>query len=248
MCPPAARRRAAPAPVAADDTPTAVPPYAVVVTAPDPTSPVAAPARASRFARLRAATDRVPTRWFAGIGTAAFLAATAAFGGLDTVAADEAPHLEAGTEHVNDRVALTVQRAVLLDTFTEAGAYADREKGERVLALLVDADNRWDRAQKAAGSDGIAATVTVSGLEEPSSVARLDDAVRNPWLQPGVPASLVITWVVPGDRYAEGQDLEVVISDQTLYTGSFVIDGQYWDDARPGAVVSVPVEDRGDGS
>lgn len=220
----------------------------MVVTEPDPTSPVVQPVRPSRFARLQAATDRVPTRWFAGIGTALFLAATAAFGGLSTVSASEVPHLAGGEQHVNDRVALTVQRAVLLDTFPEAGASA--AAGERVLALLVDAENRWNRAEKVEAQNGIASTIEITALEgvRPTSVARYDDAARSPWLQPGVPATLVLTWIVPEDLFAGGDEVDVVLSDQTLSSGSFVVDGDYWGDPRPGATVSVVAEDRGDGS
>lgn len=222
----------------------------MVVTAPDLDSPPAPPARATRFARLRAATDRVPTRWFAGIGTAVFLAATAAFGGLEAVAVAEVPRLAAGEQHVNDRVALTVQRAVLLDTFPEAGATADPAQGERVLALLVDAENRWDRAEMVQAGGGVASTIGVEALEStpPTSVARYDDASRDPWLQPLVPVALVLTWIVPGDLFTDGEEIEVVLSDQTLWSGSFVVDGDYWSDPRPAAVVTVPIEDRGDGS
>ena len=49
-------------------------------------SPDAAPVRKRRFEWIRAASDRVPTRWLAGIATALFLVATAAFGGLATAA------------------------------------------------------------------------------------------------------------------------------------------------------------------
>lgn len=222
----------------------------MVVTAPAPHPPPAQPATETRFARLRAATDRVPTRWFAGIGTAVFLAATAAFGGLEAVAVSEVPRLSSGEQHVNDRVALTVQRAVLLDTFPEAGATADPEQGERVLALLVDAENRWDRAEMVLADGGIADTIGVEALDSapPTSVARYDDASRNPWLQPLVPVSLVFTWVVPGDLFSDGEEIEVVLSDQTLSTGSLVVDGEYWSDPRPAGVVTVAVEDRGDGS
>ena len=145
---------------------------------------------------LRAASDRVPTRWFAGIATGLFLAATAAFGGLATVSEPEIAAIQPGDEHQNDQLSITVERAVLLDEFPEAGVYV--EDDEDVLALQIGVENRWTEAISAGPAGSVARTVRIAELAdtERESVARYDDATTSPWLQPGVPAELVITWVV----------------------------------------------------
>src|SRR5688572_26515536 len=93
------------------------------------------PRARGRLGWLKAASDRVPTRWFTGIGTALFLVATAAFGGLATAAEPEITALAPGEAHRNDQLSMTIERAVLVDEFPEAGVYVD--DGERVLAVLL---------------------------------------------------------------------------------------------------------------
>ncbi|MGP3533914.1 hypothetical protein ACTU3I_03890 [Microbacterium sp. RD1] len=218
---------------------------------PAPETPAAAeqPPRSGRLAWVRAASDRVPTTWFAGIATALFLAATAAFGGLSDVPVAALPELEAGARHDSEQVALTVERAVLIDEFPEAGITV--EPGQRVLALLVTAENRWTKPLATTGSSGAVSQTlrlpSISG-EGPVSVARFDDATTDPRLQPGVPAQLVATWAVEADALSEGDRLRVEVRDAQLYTGSFVTDGQTWSDAAPAALVTVRIEDVGAGA
>ena len=103
--------------------------------------------RSARDAQwLRTATDRVPTAWIPGILTAVFLGAAAAFGGLEAVAAPPVETLQSGETHVNDMLSITVERAVLIDSLPDAGARADPEKGQRVVAAVVMAENVWDTA------------------------------------------------------------------------------------------------------
>ena len=203
------------------------------------------PAR-TRFGWLRAASDRVPTRWFAGIATALFLAATAAFGGLATAATPDITALEPGDEHRNDQVAMTIDRAVLIDEFEDAGVYV--EEGERVLALLVSVENTWDEPLSATPDSSVTQSLTVDGLgDPPDSVARYDDATINPVLQPGVPAQIVLAWAVEADAFDDAQELKLTFNDMTLHTGSFVANGQWWTDPFAAATVSIAVEDIGAG-
>lgn len=210
-------------------------------------SPDAAPVRRRRFEWIRAATDRVPTRWFAGLATAAFLAATAAFGGLATAASPELAQLEPGDAHVTDQRSLTVKRAVLIDELPGSGV--SPEEGQRVLALIVDVENTWDEPQ-GAGPEGIGESFVIRGVdaEAESSVARLDDATTGPELQPGVPAELVYTWAVDADDYAAGDELTVTLRELTLYTGSFVMTGQTWTDPVAEATMTLEIEDVGAGA
>lgn len=211
-------------------------------------SPDAAPQRKRRFEWIRAATDRVPTRWFAGIATGLFLITTAAFGGLATAAPPELARLEPGEPHVTEQRSFTVQRAVLIDELPGSGV--SPEEGERVLAIVVDVENRWDEPQGSFGTGSIGDSFTVEGIdtEAASSVARLDDATLSPDLQPGVPAELVYTWAVDADEYAEGDELTVTLRELTLYTGSFVTSGQTWTDPVATATVALEIEDVGAGA
>lgn len=202
-----------------------------------------------RFEWIRAASDRVPTRWFAGIATGLFLVATAAFGGLATAASPELAQLDPGDAHVTDQRSLTVKRAVLIDELPGSGVTP--EPGERVLALVVDVENRWDEPQESIGAaSSIGASFAVEGVdaEAESSAARMDDATLGPDLQPGVPAELVYTWAVDADDYGDGDELTVTLREMTLYTGSFVMTGQSWTDPVTTATMTLEIEDVGAGA
>ena len=204
------------------------------------------PSPRGRLGWLRAASDRVPTRWFAGIATGLFLVATAAFGGLATAATPTVAALEPGEEHRNDQLAVTIERAVLVDEFPEAGVYV--EEGERVLAVLMTVENTWTEPIAAYPDSSVTESVEIEGLPAaPDSVARFDDATLNPVLQPGVPAQIVLAWAVEADEFEEAQRLSITLNDMTLYTGSFVADGQWWTDPTAAATTVIAVEDIGAG-
>lgn len=215
------------------------------MTAPD--EPPAAGTR-TRFGWVRAASDRVPTRWFAAIGTALFLGATAAFGGLATAAEPALVVLPPGETHRNDQLSIKIERAVLIDEFPDAGVSV--EDGERVLALVVTVQDRWTQPLPASPSGSVAQSFSIDRLNAaaPDAVARLDDATSNPTLQPGVPAQLVLTWAVEADAFRADEELVLTLNDLTLYTGSFVISGQSWTDPVPAATTTVVVEDVGAGA
>ncbi|GAA5202959.1 hypothetical protein [Microbacterium jejuense] len=218
--------------------------------------PSAAPARKSRFTWVRAASDRVPTAWFAAIGTGAFLAATAAFGGLAEATPPPLAVLEPGEAHVTDMRTLTVVKAVLIDELPGSGTWP--EDGERVLAIVVDVTNNWDQPLRTRGSWSVEESFSIKGLEsdrdlgddekDPGpSVARYDDTTAGPILQPGVPAKVVYSWAVDADDYQAGDELEVTLDDMRLYTASFVAQGSNWQDPVPTATMSLPIEDVGAG-
>ncbi|MFS0734382.1 hypothetical protein ABC304_01030 [Microbacterium sp. 1P10UB] len=197
--------------------------------------------------RLVAWADRVPTGWFAGILTACFLGVTAAFGGLSAVAAPPLPELRAGDTHRNDQFSLTVERAVLIDELSDAGVYT--EAGQRVLAVVLTAENEWDRALSASGGpsgrDGVIGSVRIDELGDmpADAVARLDDATNSPYLQPGVPAELVLAWAVDDNTLSDGDELHVTLRDMSLSTGQLVTYGQWWDSPVAAARLTVDVAD-----
>jgi hypothetical protein len=197
---------------------------------------------------LRAASDRVPTKWFAGAFIAVFLAATAAFGGLATAAPPEIARLEPGEAHITDQRSLTVQRAVLIDELPEAGVYP--EEGERVFVLVADVENRWDRPIGVDVLGGIARSLTVAGIDPDTDVspARLDDESLVIALQPGVPNRIVLAWPVDAGQFTGGDQVDVALHEMSLYTGSFVVEGQSWGDPVTNAILTVEVEDVGAGA
>lgn len=195
---------------------------------------------------MHAVTDRVPTGWFAGILTAAFLAVTAAFGGLSAVAAPPLAELQVGDTHENEQFAITVERATLIDELFEAGISV--EEGERVLAVVLTAENVWDRAQSASSPTGLVGAVQIPGLGGPQAVARFDDATTGPWLQPGVPAQLVLTWAVDADAYAEGDEVRLEFRDFSAYTGQLVTYGDGWTDPVTVARLDIDLRDVGAGA
>ena len=209
------------------------------------------PSRARWIARM---SDRVPTGWFAGILTAAFLGVTAAFGGLSAVAAPPIPELAAGDTHENAQFAITIDRAVLIDELPEAGIFLEEGSGQRVLAVVLTVENLWTEALSTGldfvGDSGIVGSVRIAddGYEPAESVARFDDATVGPWLQPGIPAELVLTWPVDADAWADGDELRLELRDFALRTGQLVVDGQYWDDPVTAAYVTVDVADVGSGA
>jgi len=226
------------------------------VTVPPPAAPDpavdAAPRRRGVLVRgLVALTDRVPTGWLAGILTAVFLGVTAAFGGLAAVAAPPVPEIEVGDTHRSGQFALTVERAVLIDELSDAGVFT--EDGERVLVVVLTVENVWDRAQPAgsfAGSTGVVGAVRIAQLGDApaDAVARLDDATVAPYLQPGVPAELVLTWAVEDDAFADGDLLQLELRDSSLYEGQLITYGQQWEDPVLAARLTVEVADVGAGA
>ncbi len=204
--------------------------------------------RPSRFARLQKATDRVPTKWFAAIGTGLFLAATAAFGGLAPVAVAEKtlPTLAAGETHTSAQLEVTVERAVLIDSLSGSGVTPDRDKGERLLVLLVRVENLWTRPLSSSAPESFERAVMLAGDDRlAGAVVREDDQTSPLWLQPGVPALLAYTWAVGPRAYAGGEDLTIVLQDAELIVGQLLYTGEDWDGYAPAATVTVELEDAG---
>lgn len=189
----------------------------------------------------------MPTGWITGAFTGLFLLVTAAFGGLAKAPTPGLTTIEAGERYENAQLALQIERAVLIDTFVEAGASAG--PGERVLAVSVLAENRWRSPLITTGDHSVSQALRVQGLGDaaPTAVARMDDATLTPWLQPGVPAELVVTWVIADDALSEGDEVEFVIRDAVLHTGKAVTYGESWVDAKPAARVLTEVIDVGAG-
>lgn len=206
----------------------------------------AAPVR-RRFARLRAATDRVPTKWFAGILTAIFLAGTAGFGGLSDAATPPVASLEVGDTFAGPQLDITVDSVVLIDDIPEL--YLDLRPGQRVLVILAHMTNNWDRQQVVSAFSGdIADLVQIQGSDALLLTAvRVDDSTESPWLQPGISAPIGLVYGVSEKQYDEGDEVVLELFSQTLTEGQVVLSGEWWDVPVLAATMTLAVEDAGSG-
>ncbi|WP_413317657.1 hypothetical protein AA0Z99_11980 [Agrococcus sp. 1P02AA] len=241
----ASPQQPAPAPVAAKAASGAT--AADVAAAPPAVAAKRGTGRAGSW--MSKAAEKVPMRWLTTAVAGIFLAATAAFGGLETAASTLPEELAAGEAHVGPFASFTLERAVLIDTFDEAGATADPAAGERVLAVVGTVEGTWDRS---IGTDSttFAQAIRLEALPDASvtAAARLDDGTISPAVQPGVPAELVLTWIVPDDLFADGDEVRVSLLDHQLYVGSSTLYGEYWSDQELAATVLLEAEDVGAGA
>jgi hypothetical protein len=203
--------------------------------------PVPVPQR--RFHWVRTTASRVPTSWFAGIGTAVLLAVTAAFGGLATVDPPGLATIAAGEAHISDQFALTIEDAFLHDADPDAGIHLD--EGERMLTVRVLVENLWDQPQSTAG---LAENITIDGLSLSAARAiRADDRTASEALQPGMPVELDFRIRIAEGDYRDGDVLNVTFNDKSLYTGTFVMSGTSWTDPEPAAELSLEIRDTAKG-
>ena len=175
-------------------------------------------------------------------GAVVLVVAVTAAGGFATaeVPEVEVPQLSAGTEHVNDRFTITVVDARIGDEIDDAAAYPSDD--ERVLAISVEVENVSDEAFST--TSAFNNTIVVRDLDgNQESTRRSDDGTRAAWLQPGVPATLVLSWCVPEDFLADGDTVQIDLLDPQKYVLSSLGVGTTWSKVTPGASVELTVED-----
>lgn len=196
---------------------------------------------------VSAVTSRVSTKWIGGAATVLILGATAAFGGLGAVPESPLPELTAGDTFTGAGFEMTPQRAVLIDELNETGVRP--KEGERLLVIIMDVTNVDDtaRASASTGTGSLAEIRVKDAPDIPPSIARYDDSTLSPWLQPGIPAQLVLTWAVPSDAFADDGDVRMALHTATEYTGEYFVYGEYWDDVEVGAHATLSIEDVGAG-
>lgn len=215
------------------------------------TTPPAPPPKTLR-ARAAAAGDKVPTKWlFTGV-LVLFLAASAAFGGLNDVPPAPLPVVPAGESIDGAQLRIAVDRAVLIDGFPEDGIVP--AEGERLLVVVAIVENLWDEPASAFSDGGVADNlrpVGVAGLDEssrPVSVAVLSDGTEFEPLQPGVPVELAFIWSVDPAAVPDTDTLDIRIYDKVYRAEGFVTYGERFDSPFVMATSAVPLSDVGAGA
>lgn len=218
-----------------------------------PAADPAATARANAGARAkvlgwaRQSIDLIPTRWLLLGGAAILLSTTAVFGGLETAPASPLPEVEVGETFTGSDLEMTVVGVEVREERGNAMVFPDEERGERVLVVTVDVVNTFNvpRLSVAGGNDSpVIDGIRFEGLDEKASVSRADDGEGSPMLQPDVPARLLLAWVVDEGAYHDGDEVRLTLPDSTHRVGKSVVRGDFWDDVRVGATVTVEVETR----
>lgn len=193
----------------------------------------------------------IPTPWLISAGGAVLLAMTAAFGGLREVPAPQPPTVEVGEQHSGSDLEMTVRGVELRAERGNAASFPDREKDQKVLAVVVDVVNTFHRPRLATGLgdpshavDGI----LVEGIDAKPSIAYADGSSGTVWLQPDVPVRLVLSWVVDPDdlqgTLRDGAEVRVTLPDSSHRVGTNVQRGvDMWEEVVVGATVTATVQE-----
>jgi len=196
-------------------------------------------ARATAWARKLA--DRVPTGWLISGAGAVLLASTAAFGGLAEVPKPRPVELAAGEHYIGSDLDMSVVSAGVGGEVRGAGVTPD--DGEKTVVVVLDVTNEYTAPRVARAKDTLGG-IGLDGIETNRyDVNRVADGSGAGFLQPDVPTRVRIAWTVDEDAVAPGDEIRVVLPDSTRFTGSFATRGDYWDDIRPGAYVTVRVDE-----
>ena len=207
---------------------------------------------ASWCTRARALSSKVPSKWLVTAFVGLFLLGSAAFGGLNTVAADALPEVAAGTPYPGAELTITVSRAVLIDGFPEQGIRPD--DGKRFLVVIATFENLWDRpitSYKGIGAADNLRPVGIDGItadSSPDHVVVVSDGTDFPRLQPHVPVELAMMWQVDAAVGVGPGEVQVDIYDKTYAAGGFVTYGARYEDPFVAASATVPLKDVGAGA
>lgn len=224
----------------------ATPAAAKIMTAPGATGGApATPDSGAKRTLAQRALDRVPVKWLGTAATVVFLGATAAFGGLAAVPEPEPPLVEQGQTFIGSELEMTPVRATVIDALRGSGVFP--LPGERVLTVVMDVQNLSEFARLSASSGTLRDVRLAEGSDLEPSIVRLDDETISPWLQPGVPVRLALSWAVPASLLADGDEVRMLLPDATRSVGQFVVYGVMWSSADVGGIAHIPVSDLGAG-
>lgn len=192
--------------------------------------------------RVRRMASLIPTTWLITAGGALLLGTTAVFGGLADAPVAPVPTVSVGEQYSGSDLTMTVQRAELRTDRGNAMVFPDEDAGEKVLAVTVEATNTFHSPRSADAAESVAA-IRVKGIADKPVVSRADGSSGST-LQPGVPARLVLAWLVGPDALHDGDRIRLTLPDSTHVVGTNVLKGQdYWSDVTVGATLTTRIVD-----
>lgn len=194
----------------------------------------------------RRSIDLIPTSWLITGAGAVLLATTAVFGGLEAAAVDPIPVVEVGETFTGSDLEMTVVGVELSDERDNVTPFPDEEKGERLLVVTVDVVNTFDKPRQSIEGHALSPVVDgirIEGLEQKGEVSRADDGEGSPWMQPDVPARLLLAWVVGPDDFHDGDEIALTLPDSDHYVGQIVVRGDSWVDVRVGATLTATIDE-----
>ena len=205
----------------------------------DAATRAASEARATAWARKMA--DRVPTGWLISGAGAVLLASTAAFGGLAEVPKPKPVELTAGEHYIGSDLDMSVVSAGVGGEVRGTNLYP--AEGQRTLIAILDVTNEFDKPRRA----GVKDTLAGIGVEDVATISfaadRVVDGSNLSVLQPDVQTRVRVAWLVDAADVAAGDEIRLVLPDSTHYVGKLFTLGDYWSDLRPGAYVTVKVDE-----
>lgn len=181
-------------------------------------------------------------------GLAVAIGGLAAAGGLETVAAAGPEPRTLDETFVTSQMSISVDRIAVVDAFPGSGSFPDEDKGERVLAVLVDVTNLDVEPRATWGSGGLSSMRLDSRPDDTPNISVYGDLdFSSVTLQPDVPTRVLLTWVVSSDEI-DDTDVRLLVkdavkSDSTLFRGESL-----WTDSESESLVTGPVEDLGAGN
>ena len=201
---------------------------------------------------VKKAADRVPTKWFITALSLIFLGASAAFGGLADAAEPPVTRLEPGETYEGAQLAITVDRAVLIDAFPEQ--FIVPEEGNRLLVIVAVVENVFDKPVTSTAGFGLSDNlrlVGVDGLEAdaaPSEISILSDSTSMPVLQPNVPVEVGFMWEVDDDALSDGEAVTIDIIDKTYVSTGAITYGERFESPFVAATTQIELTDVGAGT
>lgn len=173
-----------------------------------------------------------------GAGTAV----AAATGGFEP-AASRIPQLRSGDTFHAGGTDITVRDAQLIDGLRAAGAYPNDD--ERLLVVRADVTN-IDTVPRATVLTSSLEDIRIRGVEDHPTASRADDGTVAPRLQPHVPAPILLTWIVPADRFRAGQEIVIELQSEAKQESALAAEA-FWPSQGVGATVAVTLIDAGKG-
>ncbi|MFE6997049.1 hypothetical protein ACFVAE_13875 [Microbacterium sp. NPDC057659] len=203
---------------------------------------------AKRANWFRTQLDRVQTKWVGTIGLVLFLAATAAFGGLNAVADPGPPSVHTGDLVTTDSLEMIVQKVYLADRI-EGGANIDSESEDRVLAVQIDIKNLAETPRIMRSTfEGLGETQIKGGPAKAPDVSRPSEPTGGSvTLQPGIKDTIILSWAVDPTAFPDGKEVRIALPDPQSYRGQFLDHDLHWTNEGVSAIVAATVEDIGEG-